>query len=100
MRTEDDWRTPAVVADTVLELLDRDPSAFSGHAVYDEELLRAAGIENFGRYNVTAGDPEPKAARMFDPEYERSLPTARPSPVRGSRTGTARRGGTTPLRPG
>lgn len=71
MGTEDDWRTPAVVADTVLELLDRDPSAFSGHAVYDEELLRAAGIENFGRYNVTAGDPEPKAARMFDPEYER-----------------------------
>ena len=67
----DDWRTPAVVADTVLELLDRDPAAFSGHAVYDEELLRAAGVEDFGRYNVTAGDPEPKAARMFDPEYER-----------------------------
>jgi len=68
---EDDWRTPAIVADTVLELLDRDPTAFSGHAVYDEELLRAAWVEDFGRYNVTAGDPEPKAARMFDPEYER-----------------------------
>ncbi|AXG10384.1 SDR family oxidoreductase [Haloplanus rubicundus] len=67
----DDWRTPAVVADTVLELLDRDPGTFSGHAVYDEDVLRAAGIEDFGRYNVTAGDPEPKAARMFDPEYER-----------------------------
>jgi len=68
---EDDWRTPAIVADTVLELLDRDPSAFSGHAVYDEELLRAAGVEDFGRYNVTAGDPDPEAAWMFDPGYER-----------------------------
>jgi NAD(P)-dependent dehydrogenase (short-subunit alcohol dehydrogenase family) len=68
---EDDWRTPAIVADTVLELLDRDPTTFSGHAVYDEELLRAVGVEDFGRYNVTAGDPDPEAARMFDPEYER-----------------------------
>jgi citronellol/citronellal dehydrogenase len=67
----DDWRTPAVVADTVLELLDRDPAAFSGHAVYDEDVLRAAGVEDFGEYNVTEGDPAPKAARMFDPEYER-----------------------------
>jgi NAD(P)-dependent dehydrogenase (short-subunit alcohol dehydrogenase family) len=71
MGTEDDWRTPAVVADTVLELLARDPTAFSGHAVYDEDVLRAAGVEEFGEYNVTPGDPEPKAARMFDPEYER-----------------------------
>jgi len=68
---EDDWRTPSIVSDTVLELLDRDPAAFSGHAVYDEELLREAGVEDFGTYNVTEGDPEPKAAWMFDPEYER-----------------------------
>ena len=68
---EDDWRTPAIAADTVLELLDRDPTTFSGHAVYEEEVLRAAGVEDFGEYNVTAGDPEPKAARMFDREYER-----------------------------
>jgi citronellol/citronellal dehydrogenase len=68
---EDDWRTPAIVADAVLELLDRDPATFSGHAVYDEELLGETGVDDFGRYNVTPGDPEPKAARMFDPEYER-----------------------------
>jgi NAD(P)-dependent dehydrogenase (short-subunit alcohol dehydrogenase family) len=68
---EDDWRTPAIVADAVLELLDRDPATFSGHAVYDEELLGETGVEDFRDYNVTPGDPEPKAARMFDPEYER-----------------------------
>jgi NAD(P)-dependent dehydrogenase (short-subunit alcohol dehydrogenase family) len=71
MGEENDWRTPAIVADAVLELLDRDPATFSGHAVYDEDILRAAGVEDFGRYNVTPGDPAPKAAWMFDPDYER-----------------------------
>lgn len=69
--TEDDWRTPEILSDTVLELLRRDPEEFSGHAVYDETILREIGIEDFSEYNVTAGDPEPLSARMFDPEYER-----------------------------
>lgn len=69
--SEDDWRTPRILSDTVLELLKRDPEGFSGHAVYDEEVLREAGVEDFSEYNVTDGDPEPISARMFDPEYER-----------------------------
>lgn len=69
--TEDDWRTPEIVSDTVLELLRRDPEKYSGHAVYDEQILRDAGIEDFSEYNVTPGNPEPLSARMFDPEYER-----------------------------
>jgi len=69
--TEDDWRTPDVVADAVLELLSRDPAEFTGNAVYDETLLRAAGVTDFSRYNVTEGDPAPTSARMFDPEFER-----------------------------
>ena len=69
--SEDDWRTPDVVADAVLRLLGRDPAAFTGEAVYDEEILREAGVDDFSRYNLTEGDPEPLSARMFDPEYER-----------------------------
>ena len=69
--TEDDWRTPDIVADTVLEMLRRDPSAYTGNAVYDEELLRSAGVEDFSEYNLTEGDPTPISARMFDPEYDR-----------------------------
>jgi len=69
--TEDDWRTSDIVADAVLELLERDPAAFTGNAVYDEDVLRAAGVTDFSRYNVTEGDPEPRSARMFDPTYER-----------------------------
>ncbi|MFB6142216.1 MAG: SDR family oxidoreductase [Halorientalis sp.] len=71
MGTEDDWRTPEIVADTVLEMLSRDPAEFTGNAVYDEELLREAGLEDFSRYNLTEGDPAPLSAMMFDPDYER-----------------------------
>ncbi|MFB6083319.1 MAG: SDR family oxidoreductase [Halorientalis sp.] len=73
MGTEDDWRTPQIVADTVLEILSRNPSEFTGNAVYDEELLAEAGVTDFGEYNLTEGDPAPMSAQMFDPEYERSI---------------------------
>lgn len=69
--TEDDWRSPEIVADTVLELLGRDPEAFTGNAVYDEEILHEAGVGDFSEYNVTDGDPMPLSAQMFAPDYER-----------------------------
>ncbi|KDE60075.1 short-chain dehydrogenase [Halostagnicola sp. A56] len=69
--TEDDWRTPDIVADTVLEILARDPAEYTGNAVYDEELLREAGLEDFAEYNLTEGDPAPMSAQMFDPEFNR-----------------------------
>jgi len=70
--TEDDWRSPEIVADTVLEILRRDPAEFTGNAVYDEELLRDAGVDDFSEYNLTPGDPAPVSARMTDPDYSRS----------------------------
>ena len=69
--TEDDWRTPKIVSDTVLEILSRDPAEFTGNAVYDEELLREAGLADFSEYNLTEGDPAPMSAQMTDPEYAR-----------------------------
>ena len=69
--TEDDWRTPKIVSDTVLEILSRDPAEFTGNAVYDEELLREAGLTDFSEYNLTEGDPAPMSAQMTDPEYAR-----------------------------
>lgn len=69
--TEDDWRHPRIVADAVLEILSRDPAEFTGEALYDEELLRAAGVESFAPYNLTEGDPAPTSAQMFDESYER-----------------------------
>ncbi len=71
MGTEDDWRSPAIVSDTVLEILRRDPADFTGNAVYDEELLREAGVEEFSRYNLTEGDPAPMSAQMTNPDFRR-----------------------------
>ena len=71
MGTEDDWRTPQIVSDTVLEILNRDPAEFTGNAVYDEELLREAGLEDFSEYNLTEGDPAPMSAQMTNPDYSR-----------------------------
>jgi citronellol/citronellal dehydrogenase len=70
MGTEDDWRSPEIVADTVLELLDCDDD-FTGNAVYDEDVLREAGVTDLSPYNRTEGDPAPLSAQLFDPDYER-----------------------------
>ncbi|MDX1746519.1 MAG: NAD(P)-dependent oxidoreductase [Halobacteriales archaeon] len=69
--TEDDWRSPEIVSDAVLEILRRDPAEFTGNACYDEDLLREAGVEDFSNYNLTPGDPAPTSAQMFGPGYER-----------------------------
>jgi citronellol/citronellal dehydrogenase len=71
MGTEDDWRTPAVVSDTVLGILNEDPADFTGEAVYDEDFLVERGITDFSEYNLTEGDPHPMSAQMVDPDYER-----------------------------
>jgi citronellol/citronellal dehydrogenase len=70
--TEDDWRSPEIVADTVLEILRRDPATFTGNAVYDEEVLADAGLTDFSEYNLTPGDPRPMSAQMTNPDYSRS----------------------------
>ncbi|MFB6205325.1 MAG: SDR family oxidoreductase [Haloglomus sp.] len=71
MGTEDDWRTPEIVSDTVLGILDRDPAEFTGNAVYDEDFLVENGVTDFSKYNLTEGNPAPMSAQMVDPEYER-----------------------------
>jgi NAD(P)-dependent dehydrogenase (short-subunit alcohol dehydrogenase family) len=70
--TEEDWRTPQVYCDAVLELLRREPESVTGRSFYDEELLREAGVEEFSRYAVVEGtDPGPTSAQMFDPDFSR-----------------------------
>jgi citronellol/citronellal dehydrogenase len=74
MGTPEDWRTPQVVCDALLELLSRDPRDCSGNAFYDEELLREAGVDDLSGYAVVEGsDPGPFSARLFDPEFERPV---------------------------
>lgn len=69
--SEADWRSPAIVSDAVEQILSRDPANYTGHALYDEQVLRECGVEDFSRYNLTPGDPTPLSAQMFDPAYAR-----------------------------
>lgn len=74
MGRPEDWRTPEIVADATLEVLSRDPDEFTGNALYDEDVLRDAGVEEFSDYAVVEGaDPGPTSARLFDPAFERDV---------------------------
>lgn len=45
-------RTEEIVADAAQAILTRDSRGCSGHFFIDEEVLREAGVEDFGRYAV------------------------------------------------
>jgi len=47
-----EWRKPEVLADATLALVARDPSARTGRAWLDEEVLREDGITDFAPYAV------------------------------------------------
>jgi citronellol/citronellal dehydrogenase len=72
MGTPEDWRTPQVVCDAVLELVTSDPGERTGNAYYDEEVLAEAGVEDLSQYSVVEGtEPGPLSAQLFDPDFER-----------------------------
>ena len=50
-------RKPAIVADAAYQILTRGSRDCSGNFFIDEDVLRAAGVEDFGQYAVTAGEP-------------------------------------------
>ena len=50
-------RKPAIVADAAHHILTRDSRACSGNFFVDEDVLRAAGTEDFGQYAVSPGTP-------------------------------------------
>lgn len=70
--SEDEWRTPDIVADAAAELLGRDPRTTRFRAWLDEEVLAEAGITDLDRYNcVPGGVPTPMSVRLVDPDWER-----------------------------
>ncbi|WP_049621610.1 SDR family oxidoreductase [Frateuria defendens] len=50
-------RTPQIVADAAHAILTQPARAYSGRFAIDEEVLRAAGVEDFARYAVQPGQP-------------------------------------------
>ena len=50
-------RKPAIVADAAHHILMRDSRECTGNFFVDEDVLRGAGMEDFGQYAVTPGVP-------------------------------------------
>lgn len=73
MGSDEIWRSPEILCDTVVEIVTQKPSACTGNAFYDEDVLREAGVTDFSKYNIVAGDhePPPLSAQLFDPDYQR-----------------------------
>jgi citronellol/citronellal dehydrogenase len=54
------WRKADIVADAVLALLAREPSARRGQAWIDENLLREEGVTDFDKYQCAPGHEPPR----------------------------------------
>ncbi len=54
------WRKPEIMADACLALVTQPPGAYSGHALFDEDVLRAEGVTDFSRYQCVPGCEPPR----------------------------------------
>lgn len=58
-----DWRTPDILCDAVLAIVSEPPSKRTGQALYDEDVLRDAGVTDFSRYACVPGSNPPPFSR-------------------------------------
>ena len=73
MGSDDEWRTPEILADATIALLDKSPDASTFHAWLDEEILAEAGVTDFDQYACVPGSkPEPMSISLVDPDWKPS----------------------------
>lgn len=54
------WRKADILADAVLAIVTKEPSARGGRAFIDEDLLREEGVTDFSKYQCVAGSEPPQ----------------------------------------
>jgi len=54
------WRKPDILVDAVLRLVRKEPAECTGHALIDEDFLRAEGVTDFGGYACVPGTEPPR----------------------------------------
>jgi citronellol/citronellal dehydrogenase len=54
------WRKPDILVDCVLRIVSRDPAAFTGQALLDEDFLRSEGVTDFSGYACVPGTNPPR----------------------------------------
>jgi citronellol/citronellal dehydrogenase len=60
------WRTPDIVADATVRIFAKEPRTFTGHALVDEDFLRAEGVTDFARYRADPDHEPPRVGFKFD----------------------------------
>jgi citronellol/citronellal dehydrogenase len=53
------WRKPDILADATLRIFAKEPRTFTGHALLDEDFLRAEGVTDFSGYRCDPGHEPP-----------------------------------------
>ena len=59
------WRKPEILADATIKIFEKEPRTFTGHALIDEDFLRAEGESDFAKYQCVAGSEPPKLGFDF-----------------------------------
>ncbi len=54
------WRKPDILVDSVLRLVQKEPSELTGQALLDEDFLRAEGVTDFSGYACVPGTQPPR----------------------------------------
>ena len=59
------WRTPQILADATRLIFAKEPRTFTGHALIDEDFLRAEGVTDFVRYRADPSHEPPRVGFDF-----------------------------------
>jgi citronellol/citronellal dehydrogenase len=59
------WRKPDILADAALGILAKVPATFTGHALIDEDFLRAEGETDFAKYRCDPAHEPPRVGFDF-----------------------------------
>jgi citronellol/citronellal dehydrogenase len=59
------WRKPEIVADAMIKIFSKEPNTFSGHALIDEDFLRAEGVTDFAQYRCDPAFEPPRVGFDF-----------------------------------
>ncbi len=70
--TPEQWRDPAIIADSTVALLAKDPASTSFRAWLDEDVLAAEGTTDLRPYRcVPDSEPDPFSISWVDPDWSR-----------------------------
>jgi citronellol/citronellal dehydrogenase len=59
------WRKPDILADAAMAIFAKSPASFSGHALIDEDFLRAEGVTDFAGYRCDPAHEPPRVGFDF-----------------------------------